>query len=489
MDYLIVDMTHGGIKIAISLKKQNNKNNVYGYDIYNTLNGDKRRILELYDIKMIEDISKLKNIKNLNIISPIHCMLQKEDYEKIINPNIKYYTHHDGVKLILNNWTKKMRKLNIPIIEITGVKGKTSTCFILKEILDNPLILSSFGAYLFKNNKKITLAKNISITPANIIETIDTAEKIENPKCSLKNDGNTKNNIGYKSAIFESSLGACGIGDIGILTNIVENYPIAKGKSNAKIAKKQIFNCKNIVINLETLNKYYPEFKNKNNINTFTIYKENTNNNGNLIAKNIKYSLEKTSLSIEYNDLITISGEKINGEFNIEVFAPGEYHIMNYLAAITCGLSLGINSKDIARKIVNFKGLPGRTSLKKEANSIIIEEINPGINTNAIKESIKIVSQYNNYIIILGGKYGITCEEINEEILGNALDTIIMNNSKLKIILTDELGKSLISKIRNNEKDNVKYISNLDSAIDYGVKNNKNILLIYRSNYSQINKR
>ncbi|MGN1363688.1 MAG: coenzyme F430 synthase [Methanobrevibacter sp.] len=489
MDYLVVDMTHGGIKIAISLKKQNNESNVYGYDIYNTLHEDKKRILQLYGIIMIEDISKLKNIKNLNIVSPIHCMLQKDDYKKIINPDIKYYTHHDGVKLILNKWTEKMEKSNIPIIEVTGVKGKTSTCFILKEILDDPLILSSFGAYLFKNNKKITLAKNISITPANIIETVDTAEKIENPKCGLENDGNTKNNIGYGSAIFESSLGACGIGDIGILTNIVENYPIAKGKSNAQIAKKQIFNCKNIIANLETLNEYYPEFRNKDNINTFTIYKENTDNNGNLIAKDIEYSLEKTSLNIEYNGLITTSGKKISGEFNVEVFAPGEYHVMNYLAAITCGLSLGMNDEDIAKKVGNFKGLPGRTSLKKEANSIIIEEINPGINTNAIEKSIKMISQYNNYSIIIGGKYGITCEEINEEKLGETLDRIIIKNPKLKIILTDELGKSLISKIKNNEKGNIEYINKLDSAINQETKNNKNILLIYRSNYSQINKR
>ena len=98
------------------------------------------------------------------------------------------------------------------------------------------------------------------------------------------------------------------------------------------------------------------------------------------------------------------------------------------------------------------------------------------------------ISKYNNYSIIIGGKYGITCEEINEEKLGETLDRIIIKNPKLKIILTDELGKSLISKIKNNEKGNIEYISKLDSAINQETKNNKNILLIYRSNYSQINK-
>lgn len=505
MNYLVVDTTHGGIKIAVMLKKQNIENNVYVYDIYNTLDKNNKTILQGNSIETVNDIGTLKNIENLNIISPIHCKLQKEDYEKIINKKIKYYTHHDSVKLILKDWLKKVNRQNIPVIEITGVKGKTSTCFILKEVMDNPLILSSLGAYLFRDNKKITLQKNISITPANIIETINTVKKFTNPQCNLKDDGNIRrDDFPYGSCIFESSLGGCGIGDIGILTNIVENYPIAQGKSNAKEAKKQIFNCKNIISNYNTLIKYYPEFIKHENINTFAINRTDMEKlardseltvedlpRPTVTGKNINYSLEKTTLTVEYNNLKTISNRKISGEFDAEIFAPGEYHVMNYLASITCLLTLEFSEDKIIKGIGKFKGLPGRTSLKKIENSTIIEEINPGINTSAIEKSVNLVIDNESYNIIIGGKYGITCEEIDENTAAEHIDKIIMENPSIKIIFTDELGKNILSKMKNNTCNcsNIIYIESLDESIDYSIKNNKDILLIYRSNYSQINKR
>ena len=65
-------------------------------------------------------------------------------------------------------------------IEVTGVKGKTSSVFMLKEILidENPLILSSLGALLYEDEKEFVLKRNSSITPANIKETVDLAYKI-----------------------------------------------------------------------------------------------------------------------------------------------------------------------------------------------------------------------------------------------------------------------------------------------------------------------
>ena len=50
---------------------------------------------------------------------------------------------------------------------------------IFLENQKNTLLLSSLGAYLFRNNndkeQKIILQKNISITPANIINTVQLA--------------------------------------------------------------------------------------------------------------------------------------------------------------------------------------------------------------------------------------------------------------------------------------------------------------------------
>jgi hypothetical protein len=59
---------------------------------------------------------------------------------------------------------------------------------------------------------------------------------------------------------------------------------------------------------------------------------------------------------------------------------------------LTC-ISLEIPDEKIVKGIKNYKGIPGRTNKRVIENSTIIEEINPGINTQAIKESV------NNYCI------------------------------------------------------------------------------------------
>ena len=51
MNYLVMDLTHGGVKIAISLAKK--AKNVLAYDIYNTLNDIDRRMLEIYDVMLL----------------------------------------------------------------------------------------------------------------------------------------------------------------------------------------------------------------------------------------------------------------------------------------------------------------------------------------------------------------------------------------------------------------------------------------------------
>lgn len=146
---------------------------------------------------------------------------------------------------------------------------------MLKEILlkKDPLVLSSLGSCFYKKGKKITLKKNISITPASILETIIMAKKVDNPDCvtiddlinnlsdnldnltnncpdnlhnlnnNLTNNLSTDlcNDIKYGACIFESSLGVTGLGDVGVLTNLVENYPIAKNTSNAKSKKTKFW--------------------------------------------------------------------------------------------------------------------------------------------------------------------------------------------------------------------------------------------------------
>ena len=437
--------------------------------------------------------------------------------EKSLSNYYEIINHHKATKLVLEEWKEATEMQNIKTIEITGVKGKTSSAFLLKDILleqKNILLLSSLGARLFKKDmdKCLMLQKNISITPANIINTIQLAKKIANPKCSdfpkcstskdidIKNTANKDiseesynnpyQNLNYDYAIFENSLGICGLGNIGILTNLVENYPIAKGKSNAREAKKQVFDCPIVIIEHETLNEYYNEEKEKyfNKINSFSLNSDESN----LYCKTIEYDIDSTKIEIEYKDLKTINENNISGSFELNCFAPGPHHVLNVLTAISTALTLEIDEETIIKGIANFHGIEGRTQVKTIQNSRIIEEINPGINTKAIESSINMINDIENYIIIIGGKYGVTCEEIDEDKLSSYINDYLRDNPNSNLVLTDELGKSIKDKL--NDKTSVKeyeisYIEDYNNALDFAIENNKNALFIYRSNYSQVSKR
>ena len=472
MHYLVIDLTHGGVKIAISLAKKGKY--VYAYDIYNTLNSIDKKMLEIYDVTIIQ-LDYLNNLKgDIKVISPVHLPLTENEI-KSHNASLNYtfITHHQAVKEILGNWCE-----DIPKIEITGVKGKTSSVFMLKEILidENPLILSSLGAILYENNKEIILKKDISITPANIKETIDLAYKIANPICEIA-DGTVKsqNLKKYNAAIFESSLGVSGIGNVGLLTNIAENYPIAKNNSDAATAKSQVFNCDVVVIEKESLDKYYSNIQHEKT-NTFSLNDEASN----LYLTDVSYSLDETTIKASYKNVKTIYNNTLSGEITLKAFAPGKHHVSNVLGVILTSISLEIPEDKIIEGIKNYKGIPGRTNKKQVKNSIIIEEINPGINTKAIKESIEMIDNLNDYYVVVGGDYGITCEEIDENKVSSFLDTL-----NCDIILTGDVGLGIYEKMSKKPQ----YIKNYDETYDIAIKNNKNLLFIYRSNYSKVSQR
>ena len=550
MNVFLVDLTHGGVKISSELAKSGNYENVYAYDLYNTLKSEDEDLLITYDVNIIKDLDSFKNQLKLNsikrigeiteekdlIINPIHSSLNIRELlveiADLIDSNkdsvLNQYdiiNHHQATELVLSLWKEETTNQNIKTIEITGVKGKTSVSFLLKEIfLENnkdTLLLSSLGAYLFRRNndaeQKLILQKDISITPANIINTIQLAKKIANPKCSTfpicdKNldlderieekeileefNENPYTDLNYEMAIFENSLGICGLADIGILTNLVENYSIAKGQSDAREAKRQVFKSPSVVIEYETLNEFYEDEKEefKDRINSFSL----NDSDANVYCESMDYDIDNTHAKVIYHDLRTIDGRVINGKLNIGCFAPGPHHILNVLATSTTALSLGIDEETIQNALSKFKGIDGRTNVREidaENGLRIIEEINPGINTKAIESSINMIKDIDNYYIIIGGKYGVTCEEIDEDKLSKFLHEYLTHNPNANLILTDELGKSLenkISSLNGEGEENrfkMEFIEDYQEAQNIAIDNNKNILFIYRSNYSQVSKR
>ena len=178
------------------------------------------------------------------------------------------------------------------------------------------------------------------------------------------------------------------------MLNIVEDYPIAKGRSSASQAKMQVFRCGTVVCQKEAYDKYYSNV-NHNKLNTFSLSDETSN----LYLKNANYSLDETEIDIAFKDVKTIHGNMISGEISLNAFAPGKHNVSNVLGVVLTALCLEIPKDKIIRGINNYKGIPGRTKKRQIRNSSIIEEINPGINTKAIEESINMIE--NLFIILI----------------------------------------------------------------------------------------
>ena len=500
MKILIVDMTHGGIVLASEFSKKKEWD-VFAWDIYHTLQEEEFKTLETRGIKLVDDLfyekhyqearSPEKNEKII-IVAPVHCNL----------PYPADMTHHQAVGYLLKD------RINVPIIEITGVKGKTSTVAMLKEIYrdQNPLILSSIGVEIVNNGEDILLQKNISITPASIITAWKLAEKFYKVKKPSKQRSHP--NVGI--CIFESSLGGTGLADVGVITNIAEDYPICKGYSSASKAKSQIFKSKIVVCDQNSYDEIYSENKNYKSllvhkkINTYSVGAKS-----NLKSYDIDYDLYETKFQVKVTGLQTVEGKCTNDSFQIKTFAPAKHHLENTLSAITASLSLGTNNDSIIKGLENFRGLQGRTSFRNispaETSSYhnmqnkssfgqeelisnnkgvnLIEEINPGINVTAIKKSVAMIKDYENPALVLGGSYGVTCEEIDEERLIEFLGQI---HDDLFLVFTGELGKSLWDKMGRKSNYRINIGQAIGLAIDEGLNN---ILIIYRSNFADLNKR
>lgn len=438
---LISDANHGGITLIKEYSKYTN-NNLFFYDTYDKLySNTKKELTDQYGIIFLTSNEVTENKNKYTIINPIH-----------MNPIFKSdYTHHEFTGYLINKHKKKYG-WNFKIIEVTGVKGKTTTAKIIQEVLKdkNTLLLTSHNLSYNTPENTLILDESLSITPASIITALNMAKK-----------ENLLDKIDY--CIFEVSLGITTNTDIGVLTNILENYSIANNTLTASVAKKSVFNAQKVICDKNAYDKYYNKIENKNII---TVSLDNSN--ANLYASSINYNLKETEITGNYN----------NSTFTICCFALTDFYVNNILTATCVGLLLDISVDNISSHLSNLKTIKGRGSIKYMNNKIILEDINPGLNTTSIEKCINNLKKYSdNYLLIIGGDYGITCEEIDENKLTNYLRKIEEN-----YILTGKVGYSLLKKLHKD----IPYYNNVHKAFKYSLKTDYEIIqIIYRSEYNK----
>ena len=200
MKILIIDLTHGGDKIGREYLALGHE--VTLVDVYRTSQGGAPSKLELEGFRVLD--AAPSEMFDLAVV-PVHCpdrFLGQAHFERRI-------THHHAVGELV--------KFAVPVVEVTGAKAKTTTCFLLAHLLSKlgkkVLLHTGRGDFIVSSQETITISNKSSIAPASLI-----------PLSRMD---------GYDIAVLEESLGGCGLGKVCAITTLDDNHPIAAGTRRA----------------------------------------------------------------------------------------------------------------------------------------------------------------------------------------------------------------------------------------------------------------
>jgi UDP-N-acetylmuramoylalanine-D-glutamate ligase len=394
---LVIDATHGGLILSEAFTKRGN--NVTCIDVYKTL---KKEDIEKYskDFQIKQELPNSFNEYDL-IVVPVHFPFNR-------NSN-KVITHHEAVKMLIGN------NIDFPIVEITGSFGKTTSikCAIsfLRRKFSILCLISNEILFIDKNNESILLNNN-STTPANIIKAIEL--------CPKRPD----------IAIFEVSLGGTGLADLGIIKNVYDNYPIAKGTSSALEAKLSMIRNKKpegkILLNADD-----PLLR---NISIKNCQYFSTNSICEIYAKDITVTSNMIKFIAKFNGFITINGPLYSEVLVEAINKPiGRQHIEN----IIVGISIAKFFDNIEEKIEIPNHVFDDKMIIEDPDYPIILNKSPAINEKVVERSIRdYLELFPPIRLEIGGKLKTTCGIINIEKLAQ-----IINNSPFEeVFLFDEIG-------------------------------------------------
>ena len=238
----------------------------------------------------------------------------------------------------------------LKIIGVTGTKGKTTTTFMIKEILEKQGkkvgLIGTVASYI--NGKKI---EDSDRTTPDSIHLYELLKKMVDEKCEI--------------AIMEVSSQSLKLNrvyglhfDIGVFTNLSEDHispkehPDMEDYLNSKLKLFEM--CKTGITNADDLyGAKIPKLFKDSNITTYGI-----DNFANLLAKDITI----TNSYVDFKAKITDRNERV------KTGIPGRFSVYNSLAAICVAQKFGITPEIVKEALAEVR-VPGRSELvdnKKE---------------------------------------------------------------------------------------------------------------------------
>lgn len=371
MKVLVLDTVHGGKILAERLQKDGN--DVTAVDVYKVTPRD---ILSNMRNRGIRILPAAPEEHFDLIVRPCHCP------DSFIAPatadRIEFVSEavHDLIK------DKRFR------IEITGVKGKTSTCYVLAHILDGTgkkvFLHTSRGMGPFIGGKHYVTDLQ-SIAPTTLIAL---------PKGE------------YDILVCEVSLGGSGKADIAGITNLLEDYGIAKNTRTAEVGKKDIITEKGVTVVPENEKDLWSKYG-----KPLVTYGKRVSVIG------VPEFAKPLKVSVEYD-----------GTHEIEL--KGSYLALQYLDAMSMALEICSQMQIPVDTVLNglrsFNGVPGRGEVSVKDGIRYLNDRNPGISHMSVGRTLSCVKELgaiDGAVLVIDPVSKKVCDKLDKDLIKQVADS------------------------------------------------------------------
>ena len=363
------------------------------------------------------------------------------------------------------------------LIGITGTKGKTTTTYMIRDILEKHGIkvglIGTVASYV--GDKKI--ADNENTTPESL-KLQEIFSKMLEEKCEA-----VVMEVSSQSLKLERVAG-CEF-DIGVFTNFAEDHISTKEHPNMEDyfnSKVKLFKmCKKGFINADDvysimLPKLVPECQ-------FMTY--GIDNHCDLLAKDV-------TVTNQYADFKVKIGDKNE---RVKVSIPGRFSVYNSLAAIAVAMQFGCNSDEIKGALENIR-VPGRSELvdNKLGLTIMIDYAHTPESLEKILSAVKIYTKGRVISVFgCGGDRDKIKRPMMGEVSGRVADYTIITSDNPRTEKPEDIVKDIEAGIK---KTNGKYECIVDrkEAIKKAIKmaNKRDMIVLAgkgHEQYQEINKK
>ena len=370
------------------------------------------------------------------------------------------------------NPSKKMK-----LIGVTGTKGKTTTTYMIRDILQKQGIkvglIGTVASYV--NDKKI--ANNENTTPESL-KLQEIFSKMLEEKCEA-----VVMEVSSQSLKLDRVAG-CDF-DIGIFTNFSEDHISAKEHPDMEDyfnSKVKLFKmCKKGFVNVDDVYaSMVPKLVPECQFSTFGI-----DNYCNLLAKDI-------TVTNQYVDFKVKLGDKNE---RVKVSIPGRFSVYNSLAAIAVATQFGCSSENIKEALINIR-VPGRSELidNKLGLTIMIDYAHTPESLEKILSSVKIYTKGRVISVFgCGGDRDKNKRPIMGEVSGRVADYSIITSDNPRTEDPESIVKDIEKGIKKT-KGKYECIVDRKEAIKKAIKmaNKRDIIILAgkgHEQYQEINKK